>query len=553
MMKKIVAAASAAALLSSYAAMGASAEESTKKTYKYVALGDSISAGYGLEADENGVQRALILNDELLADPVKEAYPAVFGTYLDELAASKGITAQTTNLSFTAYRAEDIRKVILEAGYKGEVAELILDTFYYKGASDALLPYHDYTEKYLPEADMVSICLGGNDIVMGLVVPMSTSSNPILQAMGVALTLTLFDGDATKAVGAAYMLLENAKDSITEETVNEAVEFLTEVKESAPELVAASAANVKSVIDSVKGVNSEADIALLSMFNPYSTYFLSEQHLEDIYTAMQEVFKKAIEEFIENLPFELPEDFDINDLKPEKFKPERMSVRSERAVKDAESFKDLTDDLSELTPEEQAQLEEMLNKLMNDIGYPFMCTLAGENVEPQIAMLNEQLEDIAGEYEDVYFVDISGITAEMNLDPHPLPSGHVEIAELMKAALFDVISDRMDAAAEDDTSEPETSTPDTSTPETSSSETSTSDPDSETSTPDSSSSTDTSSAADSSSTASTASSTSQVTSTAVAKTGGETSNPKTGAATGLYAGSALLLAAIIFVKKKSKE
>ena len=61
------------------------AEVAGKKTFKYVALGDSITSGFGLTPgkgdglDALAKDRAFILTDELIANPVMEAYPMVFG------------------------------------------------------------------------------------------------------------------------------------------------------------------------------------------------------------------------------------------------------------------------------------------------------------------------------------------------------------------------------------------------------------------------------------------------------------------------------------------
>ena len=176
--KKILAGVLSATLLVTATSVTAFAKE-TKKEYNYVALGDSIAAGFGLGSngsiDSIAGDPALILTDDLIANPVMGAYSQVFGQYLAELGQTYGYTTTTTNLSSTAYRAVDVENVILNEGYKGEVAEWILETFIGEGGSAPLANYHDIYSKYLPEAELVSIQLGGNDIVMNILYPILKS------------------------------------------------------------------------------------------------------------------------------------------------------------------------------------------------------------------------------------------------------------------------------------------------------------------------------------------------------------------------------------------
>ena len=538
MLKKVLAAVSSLALLSSYAGMAVSAEDTTTaakdKVYKYVAMGDSIASGYGLtEVGSMAQDPALILTEELLTNPVKEAYPAVFGTYLDEIAAGKGYTARTTNIASTAYRAEDIEQTILTPGYKGEIATFIFETFLGNGASAPLSAYHDIYTDALSEADLVSIQLGGNDIVMSIVFPMVMGDNPILQAAGTSMALVLFGVEPEMALGAGYQILANNKDNITEETVAEAAEYFSAVQENASEYVDSAAENVGKVVDAVKGVNADADIAILGMFNPYDqNAWNSEEQLEELLAVLQDIFTEAVEGLIGDI------DVDIPDIEIEKIKAEG-DVMSLELADDVDDFKTLIDGLmEEIDPEE---LKALLEQISDEIFYPMAVTLAGRNVDPQIQLLNEKMEALAAEQDAVY-VDVYSVTPEQNLDPHPEAPGHVEIADLMKAALEDLVASRMIADEPDSSS----SEPDSSSVPDSSSE-----PES---TPDSSSAPDSSSvsAADSSSIAPSTSSTAPSTSstTAVAKTGG---NPETGAAAGaLYAGTAILIAAAVMVRKKSR-
>ena len=175
-LRKALAAVLSAAVLCSTAAVPVFAAPSETKKYSYVALGDSIAAGYGLtekSEGENILDPALMITDELLANPISNAYAAVLGTYLDALGNEYGIETSATNLSATAYRAYDVANTITTEGYRGEIATWIIEYFVGEGKSAPLSNYHDLFVKYLSEADLVSIQLGGNDIVMEAIVPMA--------------------------------------------------------------------------------------------------------------------------------------------------------------------------------------------------------------------------------------------------------------------------------------------------------------------------------------------------------------------------------------------
>ena len=207
MIKRILSAVLAVTMLGSIATLMASAKEAEAKTYNYVCLGDSIAAGYGLTAPGTAVDPALVLSEDLIANPVQTAYAQVFGERLAAMGAEKGYTTKATNIASTAYRAEDVAKTIYQQGYKGEVAAHILETFVGEGTSEALVPYHDIYRKYIDNADMVSIQLGGNDIVMGIIYPMIKSDNPILNDTATAVALLLFGKTPEFAIGAGAKLI----------------------------------------------------------------------------------------------------------------------------------------------------------------------------------------------------------------------------------------------------------------------------------------------------------------------------------------------------------
>lgn len=507
---KILAALVSAVTLTNTAGMSAFAANNDKNAtngdYNYVALGDSIAAGFGLAGGNITEDPALVITDTLLADPVKGAYPAIFTEYLEKLGEEKGYNVKGTNLASTAYRAEDIEKTIKNEGYKGEFASTILEMYLGEGASDVLTPYHDYYNKYLSEADLVSIQLGGNDIIMSIVPQMVFSENPVLRAAGTSLMLTLFGMDTEIALGGGLQIINESKDSITSDDFIEAAGFMYNVSAKADELVDDSASHVKGVVEAVKGINGDADIALVGMFNPYRTAEESEAMEEDIFEVLGKIYAAAANaaaesedeltasgkqtaNYINNLNDKVDKITEIEDIMDkyndsaeledvlsmvEKYdditevqelselvavsknapaKEELMDVLLKYDdINELQSVIDLInnyDDLSELT-----DLMEVMSKnrtesqataekaIAAEIAAPMAMQAAGKNVDPQMRRLNEKLIEVAAQTGATY-VDVYGISPEDDFDPHPNANGHKEIADILFNTMSETINKRM--------------------------------------------------------------------------------------------------------------
>lgn len=507
---KILAALVSAVTLTNTAGMSAFAANNDKNAanddYNYVALGDSIAAGFGLAGGNITEDPALVITDRLLADPVKGAYPAIFTEYLEKLGEEKGYNVKGTNLASTAYRAEDIEKTIKNEGYKGEFASTILEMYLGEGASDVLTPYHDYYTKYLSEADLVSIQLGGNDIIMSIVPQMVFSENPVLRAAGTSLMLTLFGMDTEIAIGGGLQIINESKDSITSEDFIEAASFMYNVSAKADELVDDSASHVKGVVEAVKEVNSDADIALVGMFNPYRTAEGSEEMEEDIFEVLGKIYAAAANaaaesedeltasgkqtaNYINNLNEKVDKITDIEDIM-DKYND---SAELEEILSMVEKYDDITevqelselvavsenapakeelmdvlvkyDDINELQSvidlinnyddlSELSDLMEVMSKnrtasqttaanaIAAEIAAPMAMQAAGKNVDPQMRRLNEKLIEVAAETGATY-VDVYGISPENDFDPHPNANGHKEIADILFNTMSETISERM--------------------------------------------------------------------------------------------------------------
>ena len=507
---KILAALVSAVTITNTAGMAAYAANNDSNAangdYNYVALGDSIAAGFGLAGGDLAHDPALIITDELLADPVKGAYPAIFTEYLEKLGEEKGYNVKGTNLASTAYRAEDIEKTIKTPGNKGEFASSILDTYVGEGASDVLIPYHDYYTKYLSEADLVSIQLGGNDIIMSIVPQMVYGENPVLRAAGMSLMLTLFGTDTQTAIGAGLQVINESKDSITSEDFLEAASFMYNVSAKADELVDESASHVKGVVEAVRELNSDADIALVGMYNPYRTAEGAEEMEQDISAVLGRIYAAAANaaaanedeltasgkqttDYINDLNGKVDK---INEIKAvmdkyndsaelqdilamienyddiseveelsalisasenEPAKEDLMAVLLKYDdINELQSVIDIInnyDDLSELT-DLMAVMEKYrtanqttaANAIADEVAAPMVMQLAGKNVDPQMRRLNERLIEVAEETGATY-VDVYDISPEDDFDPHPNANGHREIADILYNDLSGLVSSRM--------------------------------------------------------------------------------------------------------------
>lgn len=514
---KILSAVVSAAMLGTYAGTAAfAADDKAEKTFNYVALGDSIAAGFGLAGGELADDPALVITDELLANPVQGAYPAVFTDYLKNLGEEKGFGVNGTNLAATAYRAEDIEKVIKLPGYKGEFATNILDTYVEEGKSEVLVPYHDYFTKYLTEADLVSIQLGGNDIVMSVIPDMVYGENPILKAAGTSLMLTLFGRDPEIAIGAGLLILQENKDNITADDFIEAASFMYNVSQNADALVDESAGHVKDVVKAVQEVNGGADIALVGMFNPYRTEESSESMKEDIFEVLGNIYTAAAKlsaaneneltisgkpsvNYINMLSDKVDEitelkevmdkyndDAELEELLALVGEYDDMSEVEELmelveaaggdpAKEDVLALMIKYDDISELQSvidivksyDDVSELVELITvmskyrtasdtdtakAMAEEIAAPIAMQIAGKNVDPQMKRLNEELQVIAEETGAVY-VDVYDISPEDDFDPHPNANGHKEIAGILYDNLSGLVAER--AAGEPQVQDPD--------------------------------------------------------------------------------------------------
>ena len=392
--KRILSVALSAAMLVGSSSVAVSAKE-TEKKYDYVALGDSIAAGFGLEnGGDITTDRAVCVTEELLADPIKDAYATVFGTYLEEMGETHGYSTTATNLSATGYRANDVAQTITTEGFMGDVAIGILEGFLGPGGSAPLKNYHEIFNKYLKEAELVSIQLGGNDIILELLIPMLSQENPLVSLIGGTVLTILAGFDSDAALKNALQSLKENLENMDYQTIKEAADYIKNVAENFDQYITNSANNVKKVVEAVRTINDTADIALIGMFDAYGNSLELNGQVKDIPNVVKSIFNRAISEIY-------GKGFD--------------------------------------NKEKVAALSAIVS---DEVAYPMQYLLVGKNIAPAMKSLNQKLNAVAEETGCI-FVDVYDISNECNFDPHPLAQGHHDIADIMKTELSDTIIAKM--------------------------------------------------------------------------------------------------------------
>ena len=435
-LKKILAVALSAVMLSSSATLIATAETTKPdKTYDYVALGDSIAAGFGLSSDGTAASMiadpAFVITEDLIANPIQDAYAQVFGTYLAQWGQERGYTTTATNLSTTGFRAEDVAQAILSENFHSDMATAVVGGFLGEYGIQAMTKYHDFFMQYLPKAELVSIQLGGNDIVLEMIMPLLSSENPILKATGSSIIMVVAGFDLETSMSAGKSIIEKNKDNITYETITEAAAYMSSLVNDTDSYVTKSAQNVEKVVDAVKTVNKDTDIALIGMFNPYGNSLVCDGQLYDMVTVTKNIFTRAAEEICGQT---LATDSEVKLLSDEE--------TEEKVDNYSQYVAELKQRVAKLKQQKQEKMAQLLAIVSDEVAYPMQYLLAGKNIEPALLSLNEKLQTVADEKGCVY-VDVYAISNECNLDPHPNTQGHHDIADIMKDTLADTVLDKM--------------------------------------------------------------------------------------------------------------
>lgn len=405
-MKRIICLLLSIALLSGLACTAVGAEESEQKTYRYVALGDSIAAGFGLENETGNffADPALFLTEDSITNPVSSAYPALFGDKLAALGEKNGYDVIATNLATSGYLAEDVADTILEDGHEGAMLKLVVSMM--KDLEENPMDnYHEIFSRYIPDADLVSVQLGGNDIIFSFLesVGQAQNDNPILNAVCASVLMSLMGMDVKTSMATGMMMIEAKRDQITYKTVIEAAQTIKSLVDDLDEIIEEAAQGVGSVYDAVKTVNENADFAIINMYNPYGNSLELNGKTQNIRTIVCDIMTSSAE---------------------------YISGLDDTADKDTVV----------------AGLKEIVK---GKLAYPLQYLLAGKTMDKAIKKLNSSLKAVA-ESKGAIYVDVYNISNEDNFDPHPTAQGHEEIAGVLYDATYRTAAAKMGIEVENE-------------------------------------------------------------------------------------------------------
>ena len=402
-MKKIISLALATVMLGGIACPAVGAEETQEKTYRYVALGDSIAAGFGLENESGSFlgDPSVFLTEDLIANPIRSAYPALYGEKLTALGEDNGYEMIATNLSTCGYLAEDVEKTILEDNHKGAMMQSIL-RMTGNTENDPMEHYHEIFSQYIPDADLVSIQLGGNDIILSMFRTVGKSDNPIVEAVRTSVMMTLLGTDLQTAMQTAMQKIQSERDKINYKTVIEAANALKTVVDATDESVDKAAQDVGSIIDTVRTINEDADFAIVNMYNPFGNSLELNGKMQNIRTIVCDIITGSAE-YISGLDKNADRDTVVAGLK--------------QIVKDK-------------------------------MTYPLQYLFAGKTIDKTIKQLNSSLKEVA-ESKGAIYVDVYEISNESNFDPHPTAQGHKEIADKLYEATYKTVAEKLGIEVEE--------------------------------------------------------------------------------------------------------
>ena len=423
------------------AAVPSSAFAAETETYRYVAIGDSIAAGYGLSGTP--LDPAFFLTDELIANPVRTAYPAVFGELLAGLGEEKGVKAETFNLATSGYQAQNIVQALKVEGYVNETyAAFMGQMFGEERAREVLTRYHDILVGYLKEADLVSVHLGGNDMIYGAFDVMAEKQNPLMEIISTAAYMVLLGTDMNTILGTIRASLDAQGDSLSLQTYLEAATIFGSLVTGMDDLVEKAADEVNEVIEAVQSINGRADIAVVGMYNPYGNSLEYEGKVRNLRAIVTAAFWDAADILIERLGGKKAEASEsLSGEAPASegdtgADPQKVSQRISEAIKKLKALAvKLVKNISSSSSPILEDVRKLLYAIAEEVSYPLQYLFLGKSIEPMMKLLNEKLAksaDAAGGT----FVDIYDISNKKDYDPHPTAKGHEEIAEI----LFDTMS-----------------------------------------------------------------------------------------------------------------
>ncbi len=263
---------------------------SPKKDYSgyqnYVALGDSITSGYGLEPLD--IASSIHMEDLLNLDWSKlsesgfqlnmplTGYKRVAGSFPDLVAKQTG--SKLYQYAFPAWRSVETRYVI-DRNYEGDRFNFLLT-----GQTEAeALAFRAQTINAIENADLITINTGSNDLLL----------TALFKMIAVAY-------DYNEAETLVYLHQKLDAGNTLEQIISDVIGY-AEVAKIVSDVVAAAVdgmylgfenclTNWDAIIKAIHKLNPNATVVALSYYNPFTNYKMWDTSLIPIGSALEGIF-----------------------------------------------------------------------------------------------------------------------------------------------------------------------------------------------------------------------------------------------------------------------
>ena len=261
----------ALAVVMLFGVMTVGANAATKETVKqydtYTVLGDSIPGGFGLSTypystpDGPDIVNGVVvgLNDGTL---VVNSFPEI---------VSKAIGAEKTNsLSRSGMRSTELR-MMLDESYKGDdYTELLVSTNLGMDMDAFLASRQQYVDS-VKEADLITINIGSNDLMLKTMHNALTNVYSSDSENSITARLKALLAEHGGSIGAAF-----AEMMSTLETLGKLPQVMTAALSTLAESEIMFRQNWEVILSTIHKLNPDATVLALGLYNPFREIQLSE-------------------------------------------------------------------------------------------------------------------------------------------------------------------------------------------------------------------------------------------------------------------------------------
>jgi uncharacterized repeat protein (TIGR02543 family) len=295
--------------------------------------------------------------------------------------------------------------------------------------------YHDIFVEEYSKADMISVNIGANDLLLNLMLLLRDQGyarkNPILVVLYATLKDIILGGDELTVFVNLVKNKRTAKPQTTEAHVQEANEFLSDenIQKILKAFTDQATTTYPQVIEKIKEINKNAgknaQMVYMGTYYPYGNAPDLSQYEDDMEQAEAEQNRKAVAD-------------DAAEEYLAVVEPTFTMVPSEDLPGTGDDFMDDEMDEFFIQSEEagavvlnagSTAVDDYYNNVLSVAGITALMNQIGEASVPCMNTFNKFVKDFAAK-EDCPFVDIYGVAdEETDLDPHPIAKTHKKIAD----------------------------------------------------------------------------------------------------------------------------